>query len=283
MDVLLDVAAFSSIKPWKMCLRRDLEQSISTLMALYPHSTAFDKRYEHVLQMAAFLNKHELVATLLSRGVDVNVTGHYYGTALQAAARYGHNDMVLQLISAGAQFNILQGQWETALRAAIIGGHEDVVRMQTSIWDQITAILEAGAVPSDVESDRMEITKALIDSGANINSVGRQMGSSILYDEHASPLCAAIAKKRLDVAKLLLEHGADVNQTVENCKSPLSLAVEVEDQSLVCLVLKHGANVGTVLTEAAEHNHWELFKTWCWPRRELARIKYTGQILSWRL
>ncbi|RMJ10401.1 hypothetical protein CDV36_009970 [Fusarium kuroshium] len=278
--------------------------AISTLMALYPHSTAFDKRHEHVLQMAAFLNKHELVATLLSRGVDVNVTGHYYGTALQAAARYGHNDMVLQLISAGAQFNILQGQWETALRAAIIGGHEDVVRMllhngadfnlgskfETSNHGDIsssclqlavranrvgivTAILEAGAVPSDDESNRMgedvdqppliisaqrgnlEITKALIDSGANVNSVGRKMGSSILYDEHASPLCAAIAKKRLDVAKLLLEHGADVNQTVENCKSPLSLAVEVEDQSLVCLVLKHGANVGTVLTEAVEHNH----------------------------
>ncbi|RSM04566.1 hypothetical protein CEP52_006706 [Fusarium oligoseptatum] len=254
--------------------------------------------------MAAFLNKHELVATLLSRGVDVNAAGHYYGTALQAAARHGHNDMALQLISAGAQVNILQGQWETALRAAIVGGHEDVVRtllhngadfnlgskfetsnhrdisssylqlaVRTDKIGIVTAILEAGAVPSDDESDRMgedvdqppliisaqrgnlETTKALIDSGANINSVGRKMGSSILYDEHASPLCAAIAKKRRKVAKLLLEHGADVKQTVEGCKSPLSLAVEVEDQSLVRHLLKHGANIDTVLTEAAEHNH----------------------------
>ncbi|RTE82432.1 hypothetical protein BHE90_003110 [Fusarium euwallaceae] len=261
--------------------------AISTLMALYPNSMASDKRHEHVLQMAAFLNKHELVATLLSRGVHVNATGHYYGTALQAAARCGHN-----------------GQWETALRAAIVGGHEEVVRtllhngadlklgskFETSNHGDIsssclqlavranrvgivTAILEAGAVPSDDESNRMgedvdqppliisaqrgnlEITKALIDSGAHVNSVGRKMGSSILYDEHASPLCAAIAKKRRKVAKLLLEHGADVKQTVEGCKSPLSLAVKVEDQSLVRLLLKHGANVDTVLTEAAEHNH----------------------------
>ncbi|KAL6365929.1 hypothetical protein LRP88_00512 [Fusarium phalaenopsidis] len=285
--------------------------AISTLMALYPQWTASDERCGHVLQMAAFLNHHDLVATLLSRGVDVNAAGHYYGTALQAAARCGHNDMVLRLLSAGAQVNILQGQWETALRAAIVGGHEEVVRtllrngadfklgstfetenhgdikssclqlaVRTNKVGIVNALLEAGAVPSDDESNRtsknvdqppliiavlrgnLEIARTLIDSGADVNAEGRKRDNrSSLDDEHASPLCAAIFKKRLDIARLLLERGADVvNHTTQGCRSPLSLAVNVEDQYLVRLLLKHGAKVGTVLSEAAEHNHLGIVK-----------------------
>ncbi|KAL2674235.1 hypothetical protein Neosp_012686 [[Neocosmospora] mangrovei] len=277
--------------------------AISTLMALYRQWIASDKRCGHVLQIAAFLNYHELVATLLSRGVDVNAAGHYYGTALQAAARCGHNDMVLQLLSAGAQVNALQGRWETALRAAIVGSHEDVVRtllyngadfklgsmfetknhgdmkssclqlaVRTNKVGIVNALLEAGAVPSDDESDSvggdqppliitalrgsLEIAKSLIDSGADVNVEGiKRDGRISLDDEHASPLCAAISKKKRDVVKLLLERGAEVNQTDRGCRSPLSLAVDVQDQSLVRILLKHGANIGTALTEAAEHNH----------------------------
>ncbi|KAJ4180719.1 hypothetical protein NW755_011614 [Fusarium falciforme] len=296
---------FQVNQPLEEVFKQGPGAAISTLMALYPQWKASDERCGHVLQMAAFLNHHDLVATLLSRGVDVNAAGHYYGTALQAAARCGHNDMVLRLLSAGAQVNILQGQWETALRAAIVGGHEEVVRtllrngadfklgstfetenhgditssclqmaVRTNKVGIVNALLEAGAVPSDDESDRMgedvdqppliitvlrgnlEIARNLIDSGADVNTEGRKRGNcSSLDDKHASPLCAAISKKRLGIARLLLERGADVNDTTKGFRSPLSLAVDVEDQYLVRLLLKHGAKVRTVLTEAAEHNH----------------------------
>ncbi|KAI8653004.1 hypothetical protein NCS55_01283600 [Fusarium keratoplasticum] len=296
---------FQVNQPLEEVFKQGPGAALSTLMALYPQWAASDERCGHVLQMAAFLNHHDLVATLLSRGVDVNAAGHYYGTALQAAARCGHNDMVLRLLSAGAQVNILQGQWETALRAAIVGGHEEVVRtllrngadfklgstfetenhgdikssclqlaVRTNKVGIVNALLEAGAVPSDDESDRigedvdqppliitvlrgnLEMARTLIDSGADVNAEGRKRDNcSSLHDEHACPLCAAISRKRLDIARLLLERGADVNHTSKGCRRPLSLAVDVEDQYLVRLLLKHGAKVGTVLTEAAEHNH----------------------------
>lgn len=234
--------------------------AISTLMALYPNWTASDERCGHVLQMAAFLNHHDLVATLLSRGVDVNATGHYYGTALQAAARCGHNDMVLRLLNTGAQVNILQGQWETALRAAIGGGHEEVVRtllrngadfrlgstfeterhgdvtssclqlaVRTNNVGIVNALLEAGAVPSDDE----------------LHSMGEGVDQP--------PLIITALRGNLEIARTLIDSGADVNaegrkrgnrsSLDDEHASPLCAAISKKRLDIVRLLLERGADV----------------------------------------
>ncbi|PYI03205.1 ankyrin [Aspergillus sclerotiicarbonarius CBS 121057] len=65
---------------------------------------------------------------LIDRHVDVNLTGHYFGTALQAVARFGHLGCVMRLLDAGADANLLEGSHGTPLQAAVKGGHIDVVR-----------------------------------------------------------------------------------------------------------------------------------------------------------
>ncbi|RSL53530.1 hypothetical protein CEP53_007731 [Fusarium sp. AF-6] len=267
--------------------------AISTLMALYSHSTAFDKRYEHVLQMAAFLNKHELVATLLSRSVDVNVTGHYCGTALQAAARCGHNDMTLQLISAGAQFNILQGQWETALRAAIIGGHEDVVRMllhngadfklgsnfETSNHREIASsclqlavrtnkigivntFLEAGAVPSDDESDRMAALKKPYGGEVKDIRIVEVLLKALMDTPDPGPVIEEALSKAIEeenskefpkfhrceqIAATLLDYGSSpVSAAKSAAGPPLDLACLIGSKRTVVKLLEKGANINDI-------------------------------------
>ncbi|KAM0425806.1 hypothetical protein ACHAPT_009057 [Fusarium lateritium] len=327
--------------------------AISTLMALYPQHKASDTRYWHVLQMAAFLNNHALVAMLLSRGVNVNGPGHYYGTALQAAARCGHQDMVLQLLNAGAQINILQGEWQTALRAAIVGGHEAVVRtllyngadhglalkgehmnpadklpsclqlaVKTGKVEIVNALLEHGAdddsarlagTGADVdqpplilsaERGNMAITKALLDSGADVNVQGRKpYNQSSVPDKYASPLSAAITNKHRDVVVLLLEHGADANQVVGESRTPLFLAADRQDQFIVRFLLKYGADVnyqvwcGTALTAAAEHDHLGIVQDllaagakvsigqgfYRNPFREALRISHSWETKNWQI
>lgn len=55
-----------------------------------PLKEAKGKGYGLLLQMAAAAGQVGLIQLLIERHIDVNSTGHYYGTALQAASRYGH-------------------------------------------------------------------------------------------------------------------------------------------------------------------------------------------------
>lgn len=102
---------------------------VKFLLANLPEEKADDTRFSHLAQMACIAGDQDCVELLLQRGLDVNISGHYYGTALQAAARVGNLAIVEHLLNSGADLNILQGVHGTALRAAVIGGHEDLVRM----------------------------------------------------------------------------------------------------------------------------------------------------------
>lgn len=97
------------------------------LMSHMPQAKATDRRWALVLQMAAFLNEEGFIDLLLSRGIDVNTTGYYYGTALQAAACCGHTVLTQKLLDAGAEVNLTGGVWHTALRAALVNGHDTTI------------------------------------------------------------------------------------------------------------------------------------------------------------
>ncbi|KAJ4328998.1 hypothetical protein N0V84_000570 [Fusarium piperis] len=252
-----------------------------------------------------------MVTTLLSRGVDFNTMGHFYGTALQAAARCGHGDMVLQLLSAGAQVNNLQGTWETALRAAIVGGHESVVRtllqngadfnlgstFRTRNYGEIrssclqlavrmnkagivNALFEAGAVPSNDESDSISagvdqspliiaaqrgslaITRALLDSGADVNAVGRKLyNCNSLKNEHGRrlskwpqdirnnpPIIEFPKFHRCEqIAAALLDNGASPVSIVKGVAgSPLHMACLIGSKQTVGKLLEKGANANEI-------------------------------------
>ncbi|KAH6884574.1 ankyrin repeat-containing domain protein [Thelonectria olida] len=238
--------------------------------------------YGTALQAAARCGHGVMVNQLLEAGAQVNILQGKWQTALRAAIVGSHEDIVLTLLDHGAdvrlalevnESNHSNDTASSCLQLAVSTGKVAIVK----------ALLEAGAVASDDDSTKlagvrvlvdqpplimsanqgnMAITKALLDSGADVNVAGRKpYNYGSFQAEHASPLNAAIANKHPDVVKLLLEHGADVNQTVDECRSALVLAVKLKDQSLVRVLLKAGADVhrliwcGTVLTEAAEHDH----------------------------
>ena len=70
--------------------------------------------------MACKAEGHECVELLLQRGMDVNISGSYYGTAMQAASRVGNIEIVERLLKSGADVNVLRGVYGTALRAAVL-------------------------------------------------------------------------------------------------------------------------------------------------------------------
>jgi hypothetical protein len=96
-----------------------------------------------------------------------------------------------------------------------------------------------------VEQRDLQQIKSLLDAGSNINEPGGDPGYP--------PLIHAILNKYYDVAKLLIERGADVNNW-----SPLSYAAQVGDMATVNLLLEKGADVnfithGSPLVAAAKY------------------------------
>lgn len=84
-----------------------------------------------------------------------------------------------------------------------------------------------------------------IEAGEDINSKD-QTGQSIL---------SIVSKCRIDLVKILLEHGVNVNQADDNLNTPLHWAVEYDNYEIVELLLQHGANTRAVdgLEETALH------------------------------
>jgi uncharacterized protein len=124
--------------------------------------------------------------------------------ALHLAARSGHLDIVKALLEAGAAIDSLS--WEdcrsTPFLAAVDGHFPEIVKY----------LLEKGADANGRDGDgisclmyaacsgRVDITKLLLEAGADPNASGNGKGQL--------PLCAAVMGGDRETIELLIEHGA---------------------------------------------------------------------------
>lgn len=99
-------------------------------------------------------------------------------------------------------------------------------------------------IKAAITGDVKELTHA-IETGKDINS----------KDETGQSILSIVSKCRVDLVKILLEHGVNVNQADDNLNTPLHWAVEYDNYEIVELLLQHGANTRAVdgLKETALH------------------------------
>lgn len=92
-----------------------------------------------------------------------------------------------------------------------------------------------------IDEDNVDMTRLLLDLGADANFYGR----------HAHPLIQAVEYGRLGVVSLLIQYGADINahsnqhplMNVCYCYSPLTIAASNGHIWLVRLLIANGANI----------------------------------------
>ncbi len=127
------------------------------------------------------------VQLLLGAGVPVNIKSEYGATALSFAADKGHLDLVKFLISHGAEVDVTDTFYQsTPIIWAAYNGRAEVVRV----------LVEAGADASGalgmaVERDKLEVVRALLDSG------------KLKPEALPGTLAAAKASGKTEVVKLL--------------------------------------------------------------------------------
>ena len=153
------------------------------------------------LMLAAEGHNAGALGALLAAGADVAVTNHAGRTALNTACSEGQLGMAVALLEAGA--NADGAPWST--------------------WPPLVS---ASVLP---EADLLQ---TLLAAGANVNLQNDPEAPTALY--------MAVSHGLLGNAGVLLQAGADPNQTVRDGFSPLDAATK--DPGMVRLLLAHGAD-----------------------------------------
>lgn len=182
---------------------------------------------------------------LLDRGADPNAFNAAHASALIWAA--GDADKVRTLLSKGADPNLRSGPGRTALlTAASRDGSYEAVKMLVEKGADINAkdSLEGfvwsgggGATPLIEAAKTRDIrtVRYLLDHGADVNAKDHVGGTA---------LSQAALRGSTDIARLLIERGADVHVKVSRWElTPLIMAAQRESVEMVDLLLAKGAPV----------------------------------------
>jgi ankyrin repeat protein len=105
-----------------------------------------------------------------------------------------------------------------------------------------------GKLLAAIERDDLSAVKSLLASGAPLEPNRWRR----LWRRHeAMPLQLAVIRRRNEIAKCLLDHGADPNRGTESHLLPLAAAAYNRDLAMMELLVSHGADVNVPLNQAS--------------------------------
>ena len=209
------------------------------------------------LMYAARENAIGAARALVKAGADINVQDPEGVTPLMQAILNLHYDLAKTLIGLGANPRLADKAGMTPLFA--------VVEMRTPTWERSRPRLEER---DDV--DGPALISVLVDHGADVNAAltGRQLsryhgGGSAAFAAGTTPLIQAARFKHLDLARVLVERGADVTRKQPDGTTALMIAAGVkyaitqegdpdnmgspaDAQAIVKMLVEHGAAVNEV-------------------------------------
>jgi ankyrin repeat protein len=137
------------------------------------------------------------------------------------------------------------------LMRATYGGKREIASLLRPLdaWDRLVAGESEGLPPPDAWSPdgftplhlavfarNGAAARALVDAGAELDAISQAPFAQV------TPLGTAAAFDVNDVARLLLERGADPNATADHGSTPLHAAAANGNRELVQLLLAHGAS-----------------------------------------
>lgn len=220
----VNIAQADGMTPLLWAAHHDNPEVVALLLAKGANANATNRYGVTPLSRAALNGDAQVAAMLIKAGADPNATLADGETALMLAARAGSVAAVDALLDHGAQVDARE-TWlgETALMWAAGENHAEVIRALVKHGADINAKsaaldwkdikhgflnsrLPAGGLTPLLHAARenaFEAAQVLLDLGADVN---------LKDPQGISPLRTAIVNAHLDLADLLLQHGADPNE-----------------------------------------------------------------------
>lgn len=150
-----------------------------------------------------------LVVVLIAAGAIIWYSRSRSTQELLLAATRGDTDTVRALLDRGVDVNARDQHGKTALFWASMSGSLDVVNLLLERGADVNLADKFGVTPLMVSANPRQraqtaVLLALLEKGANINAKDVNGRTPLMY---------ALSDNEVEVAKVLIEHGADVNAT----------------------------------------------------------------------
>jgi ankyrin repeat protein len=219
------------------------------------------------LHQAVRVNDLKTVDALIKRGADVKAVTRYGVTPMHVAALNGNAAILRRLLDAGADVNTATPGGETALMTAVRTGKADAVTVLLDRGANVNAkdsVRSQTALMWAVTENHADLVKLLVARGADVKAqttittprgqyvparAGGASGNGIIRqralptkDGGMTPLLFAVRDGNLAITRLLLELGAEINQTSGNHTSPLLIALLNGQATLAGELLDRGAD-----------------------------------------
>ena len=175
------------------------------------------------LIQSAITGNGEIISMLLDAGADANARTLQGDTALMNAAKAGTVQGVQALIEAGANVEARDGySFQTPLMWAAAFNQAEIVQILAENGADVNAVsaelifsgIQQGGVQGDFPNGGLTaLHHAARDNGVETVEVLLALGAdpNILDPQGISPLRVAATNENLDIAKILIEGGADLN------------------------------------------------------------------------
>ncbi|XP_037646230.1 ankyrin repeat domain-containing protein 50 [Sebastes umbrosus] len=165
-------------------------------------------------------------------------------TALRSAAWGGHGEAVRLLLDAGADVDGCDAEGRTALRAAAWGGHEEIVLTLLDYGARVDKADSKGRTPliAAAYMGHHEAVEILLDHNAEVNLADGDGRTALSVAALCVPTVAGV-KGYGEVASLLLERRADPGHRDHDGMTPLLLAAYEGHDDVVELLLEAGADI----------------------------------------
>ncbi len=206
---------------------------------------ADDNAAMQMLVKASRLGDLKTAETLLSSGIDPNLSNQYGRTPLYYAALFNRNDVAALLLAHDADPNTrahsgtVRGEFpQTPLQIAASMGNLRMASMLVTAGAHVDAKTEGGrtALHFAAAGSHLDVIQFLIEKGADANTRDA---------DGTSPLDDAVWRGYLDASAILLAHGARLNEAeTKTGATPVNEAAYRGETQLVHYLLQLGPNLG---------------------------------------
>ena len=215
---------------------RGHSQVVEFLLEMGTNIEGRSKKEDTPLMRAITHNRYDVAELLLNRGANPEAVNIYGDTALLRAI-CGHNTELIDLLLDRGASRIFRMKGFSPMTIAAKHGSTEMVRHLIGRGFDVNAKDSCGCTPIQgaITSMNPEVVRLLIVSGAHVGVVDESMGRNALS--------IAVCEGTLEIVKLFIECGVDVNSADENGETPLMCASYSDDTELVNYLLDVGADI----------------------------------------